>query len=212
TNGSVVSLGPVTAFGPFTLGSLTAENPLPITLLSFQAVREENHVKLTWEVADELNNDFFTVERSANGKDFETLFTEPGAGVRGGYKKYEIEDPTPLEGLSYYRLSQTDFDGTRTYFDVVRVNFSDLIEPEPIVFPNPILRSEPVSIQFLAPEEDQLRVTFVNTLGQIVNSSMHKLGRGFNYLSVPVDWTEGGIYFIKLESSRGQWLTKLIVR
>ena len=159
-----------------------------------------------------MDNDFFTIERSANGKDFETLLTERGAGVRGGYKKYEIEDPTPLQGLSYYRLSQTDFDGTRTYFDVVRVYFSDIAKPEPIVFPNPVLRSEPVSIQFLSSEEDQLRITFVNVQGQIVSTSVHKLERGFNYLSVPVDWAEAGIFFIKLESTKGQWLSKLIVR
>ncbi|MFN5169971.1 MAG: T9SS type A sorting domain-containing protein, partial [Cyclobacteriaceae bacterium] len=211
--GTISTTTPVSVFGPITFGSLSnSVNPLPITLLSFQALQNNGNVKLIWEVAEELNNDFFTIERSANGKDFETLLTERGAGVRGGYKKYEIEDPTPLQGLSYYRLSQTDFDGTRTYFDVVRVYFSDIAKPEPIVFPNPVLRSEPVSIQFLASEEDQLRITFVNVQGQTVSTSVHKLERGFNYLSVPVDWAEAGIFFIKLESTKGQWLSKLIVR
>src|SRR5204863_239315 len=68
-------------------------------------------VRLKWTTASELNNDYFTLERSGNGIDFNGLGRITGAGNNNNYQDYYFEDISPLRGINYYRLSQTDFDG-----------------------------------------------------------------------------------------------------
>jgi len=105
----------------WTLGSITAENPLPIELISFTAKVEEPWVRLDWTTASERNNDFFTVERSADGEHFTNIHEELGAGNSQQVLNYLTFDREPLTGLSYYRLRQTDFDGTSELSGVVTV-------------------------------------------------------------------------------------------
>lgn len=121
TAGTVISSGPVTAFSPFTLGSTTLDNPLPVELTSFVALTDEDRVQLKWSTASELNNDFFAVERSSTGEVFQELFRVTGAGTTNLARSYEAFDETPLAGPSFYRLRQTDFDGSIAYSNVVRV-------------------------------------------------------------------------------------------
>ncbi|MBP6313090.1 MAG: T9SS type A sorting domain-containing protein [Flavobacteriales bacterium] len=109
---------PITAW---TLGSITDENPLPIELISFTAKVEEPWVRLDWTTASERNNDFFTVERSADGEHFMDIHEEMGAGNSQQVLNYLTFDREPLTGLSYYRLRQTDFDGTIELSSIVTV-------------------------------------------------------------------------------------------
>jgi hypothetical protein len=89
---------------------------LPIELVSFDAGKnEEQRVTLTWVTASEINNNFFTIERSKNGFDFVPILNIPGAGNSTSTLHYSIEDENPLEGDNYYRLKQTDYDGAFTY-------------------------------------------------------------------------------------------------
>lgn len=109
----------------WTLGSLSDANPLPIELLSFTAVPIGEHVDLRWSTASEQNNDHFTVERSADAVNYTPLLQVPGAGNSQGVLNYSNVDPSPLDGLSYYRLRQTDIDGTSVVSDAVPVFFSN---------------------------------------------------------------------------------------
>jgi len=67
TSGSVTSTTYVTTFSPFSLGSSTSNNPLPIELITFNVKQVGNHVELNWTTATEINNDFFNIERSLDG-------------------------------------------------------------------------------------------------------------------------------------------------
>jgi hypothetical protein len=90
---------------------------LPIELVSFEAKPTiYNTVDLTWVTASELNNDFFTIERSIDGLNWEIVDTLSGAGTTNQENNYKLTDKRPHFGLSYYRLKQTDFDGTTEIF------------------------------------------------------------------------------------------------
>ncbi len=119
--GTVLSGGVQTLFSPWTLASVTNENPLPITLIGFTAKPEGPNVRLDWSTASERNNDFFTVERSADGLLFDPILTVPGAGHSDLPLSYTDLDRSPLLGVSYYRLRQTDHDGTSAVSPVVSV-------------------------------------------------------------------------------------------
>ncbi|MFT7241420.1 MAG: hypothetical protein ACI83L_001775, partial [Cryomorphaceae bacterium] len=89
-------------------------NVLPITLLSFQAEAKDGLVHTNWITASELNNDFFAVERSKDAEHWEEVGRKDGAGNSNMELAYAFADDDPYSGISYYRLRQTDFDGTTT--------------------------------------------------------------------------------------------------
>lgn len=126
-------------------GPMTIEDgistPLPVDLISFDAVLSFSSVKIQWSTASELNNDYFTLERSKDGINYETLTTVQGFGTTNEVQEYEFVDEKPVFGWSYYRLSQTDFDGTSEVFDPVTVEFTPQV-PELTIFPNPVVHDK----------------------------------------------------------------------
>lgn len=108
---------------------------LPVELLYFKAAYNGAGVDLRWATASEKNNGYFTVERSHNGSDFEELMQVKGATDASGKTEYGEEDPQPLDGISYYRLKQTDHTGAVTYsaIEAVEIRTKNSVR----VFPNP---------------------------------------------------------------------------
>ena len=96
---------------------------LPIELLSFSATAGEDAVALAWSTAVEINNNYFTIERSRDGSNWEIITYVQGAGNANRVINYLWNDENPIEGISYYRLKQTDFDGQYEYFAPVAVEF-----------------------------------------------------------------------------------------
>ncbi|TKT86535.1 T9SS type A sorting domain-containing protein [Dyadobacter frigoris] len=111
--------------------------PLPVTLIYFKAaLTTENQVQLSWSTASETNNDFFTVERSANAKKFYGIKTVPGNGNKSQISNYQVIDAEPLAGISYYRLKQTDKDQTFAYSKIASIKLNDLSNVVS-TYPNP---------------------------------------------------------------------------
>ncbi|MBX2965512.1 MAG: hypothetical protein KF845_05145 [Cyclobacteriaceae bacterium] len=135
TNGTIMTATAVSTFSPFTLASTDALNPLPVELEWFRAsITPETSVLLEWRTASELNNEAFEVERSKDGFEFTSIARINGAGTTSQKTDYSMLDEQPLQGLSYYRLKQIDFDGTFTYSILRSVRRGD--DPF-IVYPNP---------------------------------------------------------------------------
>ena len=105
----------------WTLTSLTSI--LPIKLLYFDALPEDDNVKLSWSTATEINNDYFTVEKSIDGDNFFPIGNVSGSGNSTTTIQYSLDDNKPTYGISYYRLKQTDYDGAFSFSDVVPVNY-----------------------------------------------------------------------------------------
>jgi hypothetical protein len=107
---------------------------LPVELLHFTAAAESHEVQLQWATATEHNNAGFHVERSSDGLRFDAIAEVPGVGNSVQVVVYDALDPSPLPGTSYYRLLQTDYDGTTSYSDVVSVTMA---ESALLAYPNP---------------------------------------------------------------------------
>jgi hypothetical protein len=127
---------------------------LPVELVGFQGRFDRDHVRLEWQTASETNNDYFEVERSADGQRFVSLGRVPsrGNGLRQTIA-YQFADREPLPGLAYYRLKQVDLDGTVAYSRLVAVIVPGLRGPYLVAQPNPA-------------QADQLHV-FVQTEGAV---------------------------------------------
>ncbi|MFT7099725.1 MAG: hypothetical protein ACJA19_000224 [Bacteroidia bacterium] len=109
---------------------------LPVRLLSFTAEINNGHVQLNWVTASEINNDYFTIQHSTDGVIFTSVNKIRGAGNSMHTLNYSsIHHPT-IDGISYYRLKQTDYDGQTSYSKIVAVDFntSDFIIA---IYPNP---------------------------------------------------------------------------
>lgn len=120
-------IGPGVNTGPFTGSGGTIHvtpNPLPIELLSFSVNAGTESVLVSWETATETNNDFFTIERSTDVQNWEILGYVDGAGNSNRPLSYSFTDSRPLDGISYYRLKQTDYDGQYEYFGPVAAQFN----------------------------------------------------------------------------------------
>ncbi|MBK8705222.1 MAG: T9SS type A sorting domain-containing protein [Saprospiraceae bacterium] len=109
---------------------------LPIELLYFRGAPKDADVLLEWATASEQNNDFFEVQRSTNGRDFEVLGKVPGAGTYSGLLTYDFTDRHPKSEVNYYRLRQVDFDGAFEYSPVVSVK-AESKERDMALYPNP---------------------------------------------------------------------------
>jgi hypothetical protein len=111
------------AFGPWTISANSVL--LPIELLEFDAKAIHNaQVKCYWTTASEINNDYFTVEKSKDGINFESIADVDGAGNSNALLNYHHIDKNPFSGLSYYRLKQTDFNGDFSYSKKVPVTIA----------------------------------------------------------------------------------------
>lgn len=186
-----------------------ASNPLPVELIRFDVIRQSDKVRLQWTTATEINNDYFTVERSADGLQFSELSVIDGAGNSVTPIDYEFDDVHPLKGINYYRLKQTDFDGNFSYSPVEFVVFND--RREWALFPNPAISSD--FVELVLPVEGYYRIYVTDLSGKYV--SEHRLNAS-DRLSVKLPVKEyfkkEGIYMMTISGNTNHWSTKVIIR
>ena len=143
----------LTTDGYYTIGTKDyMASPLPIELLSFDAIMNGKQVDINWTTATELNNDYYTIEKSKDGINFETSSIVDAAGNSLSLINYKDIDANPFEGISYYRLKQTDFNGTFSYSKIVSVNYT-LSDDGMSIFPNPTIGEININIKELEGKE-----------------------------------------------------------
>lgn len=103
----------------FGFGFTDPGNFLPVALIDFSGRMEDKAVKLHWTTASEINNDFFTVEKSIDDFSWEAFKKVPGSGHSSMFNSYEATDQRPFQMHTFYRLSQTDYDGTTEYLKTI---------------------------------------------------------------------------------------------
>lgn len=213
-SGSVLTDGLVTAFSPFTLASRGGGNPLPIELLSFDAILNNNVVDLKWATAAEINNDYFTVEKTTNGKEFSEVAKVKAAGNSSNPINYKTIDENPNKGISYYRLKQTDYDGKFTYSELVAINNSERRGVEFIVFPNPT-DGKNINVSFKGNENNEEILVVLNDIeGKQVYSKVMLTSDNGSFINA-ID-TENrlpaGIYLIIGSSRNDIYSRKLVIK
>lgn len=133
--GSPACLGITLPAACYAAGPCTAS--LPVELTKYSGAAQRDGILLEWETATERNNDFFTLERAPDAVTFRSLAKIPGSGHALQPIQYQFFDPKPLPGLNYYRLRQTDFDGSIAMLGMVAVSFGSAAS-DLEVFPNPV--------------------------------------------------------------------------
>lgn len=196
----------VSSFSPFNLGSAGAGgNVLPIELLSFNASCYQNSVEVEFSVLSQINNEKFFIERSADAIDWEVIGEL--AGVEGGNSNtqvnYVFTDNNPLGSLSYYRLTQVDFDGKSKEF--IPVYLSCDSHPEGIavhVFPNPASNYITIEMTLDKFQGDDVTYAIIDVSGKVVKSNSINLNEGFNKTQLNIGELSTGLYLLRFQNAR----------
>jgi hypothetical protein len=202
----------VSEFSEFWLHASSANSPLPIELISFTATVKDAFVELNWITATEINNDYFNVERSADGINFNSIGKVDGAGNSSQILDYAVVDDTPLNGISYYRLRQTDYDGKSSYSELEVVEFNSMIGFNFKIYPNPN-NGEGFSVKINKSKSFKLFVVMYDMLGKelyskvIITSDSHE----DVYAIEPSQKLKPGVYLVTATSNNETYKKRLIV-
>lgn len=174
---------------------------LPIELASFSVFAKNEVVELVWVTLSEQNNDYFTIERSADGVVWETVETLPGAGDSYENLMYQTVDRSPLPGQSYYRLKQTDFDGQFSYSDIKPVSIGAVAAQQMQLFPNPTngqITMDGVSGGIKS-------IAIFNALGQRVDTQIPISAQSDTRLLVDMSTLPSGIYTVNADGATSKF-------
>ena len=185
---------------------------LPIHLLYFTAKPQTSRVRLDWATASETNNDYFTVERSSDGEQFNELFKKPGAGISTTNLYYFGYDNKPLPGISYYRLKQTDYDGKFAYSDVESVSLygSDRENTMELkIYPNPAENGK-FHLSFDAKQSEKYSISIYDAVGKLIYHQDYQAEKGINDYTIELPDLASGIYQLEVKNDNVGVITKSI--
>lgn len=185
-------------------------SPLPISLVSFDASVDKGIVYLDWETSSEFENDYFLVERSQDGKTFEPLTKIDGAGTSTQSLTYQARDTNPYHGTSYYRLSQTDYDGSINYYRVLIVKIETFAEITRL-YPNPVEKEALLHVDFFAEEDGPVKISIVNPAGISTESALLNVKAGVNLFEFTPHFQSSGVHVIIIRSKDKAQALRLVV-
>ncbi|MDX2174030.1 MAG: T9SS type A sorting domain-containing protein [Bacteroidota bacterium] len=184
----------------FTIGSINkVSTPLPITLLSFVAEPDNNTVVVNWSTVNELNSNFYSVQRSQDGLNFTDIGNVKASGTSNSRRDYQFIDSNPLNDISYYRLKLTDIDGSINTYNIVSVVFENNDLAEFTIFPNP--GKGEFTLDFLGIENNhEVEITITDGKGAKIYEGLF-YSQTINHNQVAISLksdTPVGVYYCKI--------------
>ncbi len=195
--------------GPMTL--LTAGTcALPIELLSFSGkyLEKTNEALLEWITASEINNDYFTIERSTDGITFESIAFIKGAGNSSSSKSYNFIDDNLNDGINYYRLKQTDFDGKYSYSNIIMIATNK--NEELTIHPNPA--GEYIQLGFNNSIEGETTINIFDARGRLVFNKIILPNSAKNNAIIETSDFIAGIYFVTITNNKSEILKAKFIK
>ena len=191
----IIQSGPT---NPYSAGS-----QLPITLLNFSGIEKNNSIEVSWITSSEINNSFFTLDRSDDGKEYSLLTKISGAGNSIIENSYQFIDESPLTGNNYYRLSQFDFDDNMESFPPILIQFNKEGPGFKIIWYHLDLLNEFLTIDFNVLEEGEVEIQCINSIGKIIKSEKTSATKGINAFTLyDTSDLEKGIYFVRIVKAK----------
>lgn len=135
--------------GDIQINNVRYSSTMPVEFLGISAIQQDKEVLVSWSTASELNNNFFTVERSEDGVNFESIGFRNGAGNSNSLVNYYFTDVEPLSGLAFYRIRQTDYDGNSDVSSIAAIDFNST-PAQLTLFPNPVKQGASIGMVMTA--------------------------------------------------------------
>jgi hypothetical protein len=194
-------------------GTVTYTNTssLPVELVNFDVTITNGKPLIQWATATETNNNFFTVERSFDGVTAETIATIDGAGNSNSLISYDfIDQNSSKAGVVYYRIKQTDFDGTSETFAWKAINTTSTQTNLLKVYPNP--STGIINLSLTGSTSLQTTVNILDITGRIV---MNQQFESSDYFSTTLDLSSllpAGLYYVEVINNNQRLIEKIILK
>ena len=185
--------------------ALTGCAPLPISLLTFTGHPEGARNKLEWTTASETLNNYFTLERAEDPSMFSTLAILPGAGTSAAIHNYEAYDDYPVNGTTYYRFKQTDYNGAYTYSNIIAVANTMNIANVSNMRPNPT--TSDVNFDFFATARGNIRIQILDYTGRLVSDETQHVSDGASTISAKMAKLAQGIYSVRVSFDQSGYVS-----
>jgi hypothetical protein len=199
---------PVSGFSEFYLHGVNSNSPLPVELISFSGTCTEKGTELAWQTASESNNDYFLVQRSRDGINWEDLTTVSGNGNSTQMIDYNWLDGTGFGGM-YYRLTQVDFNGDRYEKQAIFVN-CESESTKLNVYPNPTQAAFTVEINSTK-EVESATISIIDVTGKALVHRNVEIHTGVNSFYFG-DQLESGTYLIRVSTAGEMQTLRLVVK
>jgi len=193
---------------------ITYEGQVPVELVSFAASVDNNNVVLNWQTATEKNNSGFEIQRSQQSENssWQQIGFVEGNGTTTQGHSYSFTDKTLAQGSYLYKLSQIDFDGTKTDSKIIEVDIS--LQPDKYSlsqnYPNPFNPS--TTIEYSIPESGNAKLVVYNSLGEKVATLVDEIKSQGNYeIHFNASELVSGIYFYQLSTNNFTDVKKMIL-
>ena len=186
---------------------------LPVALVYFDGEQVQNKIQTSWTTLTETNNNYFTVEKSSDGISFEEIGKVNGSGTTSIPHNYSFTDESPQPGANYYRLTQTDINGTKGIYKIIAVEFS--MPAQPCDFS--VYSSSPVNFTVQFPDcpadnSGNVSIDLIDVNGKIISNSLTQRNPNGGFVSV-IDKNNNlapGIYFVRITSAKAVYIQKTI--
>jgi len=184
----------------------TLNSILPVELVSFEGSISDCKAKLTWLTASELNNDYFSIQKSVDAIHWDELGKVKGNGTTSEPHNYEFVDPNVNSKDSYYRLVQYDFDGTRDFSQIISLNAPNCGGQSYRIYPNPA--QDIINIEYQEPIHKQYISNIFSASGQLVKTVMIKDMNNRIFVGDLVP----GAYLLNIESADEQSAHTIVIQ
>jgi hypothetical protein len=189
------------------MGADEANIPLPVQMISFTGLKENQINRLMWSTSSETNNKGFELQRSADGRNFSTIAfiaTKAERGNSSSSLNYSFSDEKPFAGTNYYRLKQIDNDARTSYSSLVTLkgnkNFS-----VSAVYPNPA--KDEIKLSINADRDGKITYSIIDITGKILQQKAVNLASGNNNLNLNIAALPAGLYQIRILTESGETRT-----
>lgn len=190
---------------------VAVSSTLPVRLLSFTGEKQKEGVLLKWRTASEKENDYFVVEKSSNGIEYDSIGKVAGAGnaaAENAYSFFDKENNTE-SAVRYYRLKQVDIDGKTIYSSIVKVNGDASAKQDFALWPNPFKTS--VNIVATFEESGNATLRLYDHAGRLVLQQQRAVIKGKNLLLIQLpEKSSKGVYVLEIEKGEEKRQQKIV--
>lgn len=177
---------------------------LPIKLQQFTGSLQDKKVILKWSAEQDDPAGSFTIQRSPNGQDFESLYQQPVHNAAGNHS-YTFTDQSPLPGTSYYRLAIRERDHTE-YSKIVTIKA--VLPALTIKRLYPVPATKRLQLEIIAEKAQPITVDIISSNGMLLQRTARQVTNGINYLNMPVAQLATGIYYVRINGTGSEPLIR----
>lgn len=184
-------------------GGMTLDcTPLPVEMLEFTGARVGSKNILQWKTATELNADYFDLERSSTGSDFESIGQVPAQGISSNEHSYTFEDPEAERTTLYYRLKQVDFNGDFEYFGPIAIDDKEALSSAEAPFPNP-MDDGTINVYLQILKKENITSRIFDVAGRMLIETTSEFNRGRKLLQLDLGELAPGSYQLQINDGSG---------